>query len=220
MKTRFDELLPFYVNGTLDADDRAWVEAWLREHPKSEAELRWYESLRAKLIEDAPAVSSEVGMERALQRIRTEGPAPQRARRAATPSLLERLRDWLSLALPQPMLRPVLAGAVAVVALQLAVIGGLLLERDDSSSEIRALRGAVTDTKGPYFKVNFKAEAREADIRLLLVETRASLAGGPGQLGDYYLRVPEAQFDDSARKLKQSAIVDAVAVVDALPARP
>ena len=59
MKARFDELLPFYVNGTLPADERAEVEAWLREHPKAEAELRWYESLTAKLKEDVPAVSSD-----------------------------------------------------------------------------------------------------------------------------------------------------------------
>jgi hypothetical protein len=111
----------------------------------------------------------------------------------------------------------VLAGAMAVVALQVAVIGGLLAERDDSS-EIRALQPSVTE-HGPYLKVNFKAEAREADIRMLLVEVRGSLAGGPGQLGDYYLRVPESRLDESERKLKQSGIVEQVAVVDALPAR-
>ncbi len=216
MKARFDELLPFYVNGTLPADERAWVEAWLREHPKAEAELRWYESLSAKLKEDVPAVSSEVGLERALHRIHTEGPAPQRARRAATPSLLERARDWLAGLVPQNALRPALAGALAVVVVQVAVIGGLV-QRDDTS-EIRTVKAAVTD-HGPYLKVNFKADAREADIRLLLVEVRGSLAGGPGQLGDYYLRVPETQLDDSARKLKQSSIVEQVAVVDALPAK-
>ena len=31
--TRFDELLPFYVNGTLSATDRAWVDGYLDEHP-------------------------------------------------------------------------------------------------------------------------------------------------------------------------------------------
>ena len=29
MKSRFDELLPFYVNGTLAEGDRAFVETWL-----------------------------------------------------------------------------------------------------------------------------------------------------------------------------------------------
>ena len=219
MKSRFDELLPFYVNGSLSDADRAWVDAYLHEHPAALAELNWYRSLQTKLREDVPAVSSEVGLERALRRIRTEGPAPQSARRAAAPSLLERLRDWLSTIVPQPMLRPAFAGALAVVALQTAVIVQLVIERDDESSQLRAIQGSVVD-KGPYLKVNFKADAREADIRMLLVEVHGSLAAGPGQLGDYYVRIPEPQLAAVTDRLKASGIVDGVAVVDALPARP
>jgi len=92
-------------------------------------------------------------------------------------------------------------------------------ERDDDSSLMRSPRPTAVVDQGPYLKVNFKGEAREADIRMLLVEVHGSLAAGPGQLGDYYLRVPAAQADAVAGKLKASAIVDAVAVVDALPAR-
>ena len=219
MKSKFDELLPFYVNGTLADADRALVEDWLREHPKAAAELGWYQSLQTRRREDVPAVSSEVGLERALKRIRTEGPAPEHARRATLPpSLLAHVREWFASLLPQPMLKPAFAGALAVVALQAVVIVQLLGERDDVS-EIRAVQGSVAD-KGPYLKVNFKADAREADIRLLLVEVNGSLAAGPGQLGDYYVRIPEAQLAAVTGQLKASGIVDAVAVVDALPPRP
>jgi hypothetical protein len=219
MKSRFDELLPFYVNGTLSDSDRSWVDGYLREHPTAAAELNWYRSLQQRLHEDVPAVSSEVGLERALKRIRTEGPAAQGARRAAGPSLVERLRDWVSAIVPQPLLRPAFAGALAVVALQTAVIVQLVIDREDDSSQIRALQGSVVD-KGPYLKVNFKADAREADIRLLLVEVHGSLAAGPGQLGDYYLRIPAPQLAAITDRMKASGIVDDVAVVDALPARP
>jgi len=218
MKPRFDELLPFYANGSLSADDRAWVDDYLRAHPAARAELQWYESLQTRLREDVPAVSSEIGMERALRRIRADRSASQGAREAAASSSLDRLRTWLAGLLPQPMLRPAFAGAMAVVALQTVVIATLVVERDDSS-EIRALRASVVE-KGPYLKVNFKADARETDIRLLLVAVHGSLAAGPGQLGDYYVRVPEQQLPASSEKLAASAIVDAVAVVDALPARP
>jgi hypothetical protein len=218
MKPRFDELLPFYANGSLAADDRAWVDDYLRAHPAARAELQWYESLQTRLREDVPAVSSEIGMERALRRIRADRSASQGAREAAASSSLDRLRTWLAGLLPQPMLRPAFAGAMAVVALQTVVIATLVVERDDSS-EIRALRASVVE-KGPYLKVNFKADARETDIRLLLVAVHGSLAAGPGQLGDYYVRVPEQQLPASSEKLAASAIVDAVAVVDALPARP
>ena len=218
MKPHFDELLPFYVNGTLSTADRTWVEGYLNEHPTARAELQWYESLQTRLHEDVPAVSSEIGMERALRRIRAENPAAHRSRRPAAPSPLERLRDWLASIVPQPVLRPAFAGALAVVAVQTVLIATLVVERDDSS-EIRTLRASAVVEKGPYLKVNFKADARETDIRMLLVEVHGSLAGGPGQLGDYYIRVPEQQLPASNTKLTASPIVDSVAVVDALPAR-
>jgi hypothetical protein len=205
MKQRFDELLPFYVNGTLPETDRNWVEAYLREHPKSAAELKWYESLQSRLREDVPAVSSEVGMERAMKRIRGERVQKTAARPAPSASTWgERAREWLAALLPQPVLRPVLAGALVVVVAQAVVIANLATESDDSS-EIRATTLPLT--------------AREADIRFLLVEVNGSLAGGPGQLGDWYVRIPQAQLDAVTAKLKASGIVEAVAPVDALPIR-
>ena len=220
MNTRFDELLPFYVNGTLSEADRAWVETYVREHPKAAAELHWCRSLQTKIREDQPAVSSEVGMERALSRIRSEGPAPQLARRAAQASVMDKLRDWFASLVPQPMLRPAFIGAMAVVALQTVVIVQMAGNSDDDAGQIRAIPGKSVLEQGPWLKVNFKAEAREADIRMLLVETHGSLAAGPGQLGDYYVRIPAAQVAAVSDKFKASGIVDAVSVVDALPARP
>jgi hypothetical protein len=216
MKAKFDELLPFYVNGTLSEADRAWVEDYLRQHPGAAAELHWYESLQTKLREDLPPVSSEIGLERAIQRIRKEGSAPQLTRRAAGPSLVDRLRDFFASITPQAVLRPALAGALAVVALQAVVI--VQMADEDDATQLRAIQGSLAE-KGPYVKVNFKPDAREADIRLLLVEVHGSLAAGPGQLGDYYVRIPESQLAAVTDKLKASGIVDAVAVVDGLPAR-
>lgn len=218
MKSRFDELLPFYVNGTLNEADRAWVDEYLREHPTAGAELRWYESLQTKLREDLPPVSSEIGLERAMQRIRAERPAP--ARRDSGPNFIDRLRDFFSSITPQPLLRPALASALAVVVVQAGFIFHLAGQNEDDSSELRALKATSVMEKGPYLKVNFKPDAREADIRLLLVEVHGSLAAGPGQLGDYYVKLPAAQLNAGGSKLKASAIVDSVAVVDALPVRP
>jgi len=180
-KDKFDELLPFYVNGTLNEADRAWVDEYLREHPKASAELRWYESLQTKLHEDVPAVSSEVGLERAMQRIHAERPAPKAARGL---SLYERLFAFFQSITPQPVLRPALVGALAVVAVQAGIIFHIAGVNEDESSELRALKASTVVDTGPYLKVNFKPDAREADIRLLLVEVNGSLAAGPGQLGE------------------------------------
>ena len=217
MKSRFDELLPFYVNGTLPEGDRSFVETWLHEHPGSMAELSWYRSLQDRLHADVPAVSSEVGLERTMARIRAERGAEAGARTPPATSFGERARAWLAALLPQPVLRPVLAGALVVVMAQAVVIANLSGERDEST-ELRAVRPTVVE-QGPYLKVNFKADAREADIRMLLVQVNGTLAGGPSQLGDWYVRIPEAQIGRVADTLKASPVVESVARVDALPVR-
>jgi hypothetical protein len=226
MTTRFDELLPFFVNGTLDEADRTWVEAYLREHPAAAAELAWFRSLQARLQEDVPAVSSEVGMERALRRIHGAAPAAERSRHAAAPSdaaapsVFVRLRDWLAAIVPQPVLRPALAGALALVAVQSVVIVQLAGAPADDATQLRNIPGSAVVDAGPYLKVNFKGDAREADMRLLLVQVHGSLAAGPGQLGDYYVHVAPEKIAPVTDVLRASSIVDAVAVVDGLPARP
>ena len=217
MKDRFDELLPFYVNDTLEEAERAWVDTYLRDHPKSAAELQWYHTLQDTMRRDAPAVSAEIGLDKVMARIRGER-APARTAAKAGPSITERLREFFSSITPQPMLKPALAGALAVVVVQGIVIANLATQPDEGS-EIRAHRPTVVDP-GPFLKVNFKADAREADIRMLLVEIDGTLAGGPGQLGDWYVRIPESRITAAADKVKSSTIVDGVARVDALPVRP
>lgn len=214
MKDRFDELLPFYVNGTLNENDRAWVDTYLREHPKSAAELQWYRALQETIERDTPAVSAEIGLDKVMARIRAER-VPARQRKA--PGLGERLREFFASITPQPVLKPALAAALAVVVVQGVVIANLAT-RPDESTEIRAQRPTMVDA-GPFLKLNFKADAREADIRMLLVEIDGSLAGGPGQLGDWYVRIPEARIAAAADKVKASPIVEGVAQVDALPER-
>ena len=217
MKSRFDELLPFYVNGTLGADDRAWIETYLREHPPAANELHWLRSVQTMTLEEAVPASSEVGLERAMQRIRGERAAAAPPRAAL--SLVERVRDWLSRLVPAPMLKPALASALAVIALQTVVITSMVGEPEDTSP-IRTPKPINVTEQGPYLKLNFKPDASEADIRMLLIDVQANLASGPGQLGDYYVRVPASQIDGVTARLGASAIVEGVAVVDALPAWP
>ncbi len=215
MKTKFDELLPFYVNDTLDTADREWVDAYLREHPKSAAELQWYRTLQDTMQRDTPAVSAEVGLDKVMARIRGER-APARSAARKAPGFGEKLREFFAAITPQPLLKPALAGALAVVVVQGIVIANLA--GTDDSTEIRAVQPTVVDA-GPFLKVNFKADAKEADIRMLLVEINGSLAGGPGQLGDWYVRIPEARIAAAADAVKASPIVDGVQRVDALPER-
>ena len=107
------------------------------------------------------------------------------------------------------------------MAVQAVVIVQMAGQRVDDNSLIRTVpvTGGTVD-QGPYLKVNFKGEAREAEMRLLLVEVHGSLAAGPGQLGDYYVCIVTPDRSSVANKLRASGIVDAVMEVDGLPPRP
>lgn len=213
MKQRFDELLPWYVNGTLSEQDRAWVDEYLSAHPESRAELEWYRSLAHKLHESAPAVPETIGLARTLTLIR--GDRPTTSERVS--GLLNRLGlgSLLEAMGPRPGLA--LAG-VALVAVQGVAIVGLMRSADDSAAELRSLRATVTD-EGPLLRLNFAPDAKEADIRLLLVSVGGRVVGGPSQLGDWYVAVPKGQEEAAARKLGGQPGVQAAVLVPGLPPR-
>ena len=201
---RFEELLPWYVNGTLEAEDRAWVEQYMKDHPEVRAELEWFGSLQRRMHENAPTVPATIGLARTMHLIRGD-----------RPTLAERISAFFG----GFALRPAYALAgVAALAIQGGVILNLIGDAKDDASEIRTLRASQV-TEAPMLKVNFAPDAKEADIRHLLMSVQGSVAGGPGQLGDYYIRVPGEQLDAAAAKLKADPIVQAVAVAPGLPPR-
>jgi hypothetical protein len=233
----FEAMLPFYVNNTLEPAGRAAVEAYLTAHPKAAGELGFHQALQARLRAEVPAVSSEVGLDRVMARIRAEAPKAAKAAKAAArqPSFGERLKAWLGLETSGAgggmsvsggggrggaLLKPALAVAVGVIALQFLFIAGMIGGAPREHAMVRGASGPMAALQGPFLKVNFKPDAREADIRLLLVQVHGSLAAGPGQLGDYYLALPPGALPAAEQQLRASPLVDGVAVVDGLPARP
>ena len=89
---------------------------------------------------------------------------------------------------------------------------------ENDANEVRALKASVAK-EGPMLKINFAPDAKEADIRHLLMSVQGRLAGGPGQLGDYFVVVPAGKEAAIADKLKSNPIVQAVALAPGLPPR-
>jgi hypothetical protein len=204
MKARFNELLPWYANGTLGEADCAWVDQYLAEHPEARAELDWYHSLAARLQESAPVVPETIGLARAMRLINGD-----------QPSFAERVSAFLA----SFGMRPAAAfAALAILAMQGGVIINLMHSAGDDASEIRALHAQVTD-EGPILKINFAPDALEAQIRHLLMTVQGRLVGGPGQLGDYYVVVSKGKEEQIARQLRSDPIVIAVTVAPGLPPR-
>jgi len=201
---RFNELLPWYVNRTLSEEDRAWVERHLAEHPEARAELDWYGSLQSKMQENTPAVPATIGLAKVMRLIQGD-----------RPTIAERISAFFG----DFGMRPAMALAgFALVAIQGGVIFNLMIDAQDVESEIRALKATRVE-EGPMLKVNFAPDAKEADIRYLLMTVHGNLAGGPGQLGDYYIRVPAGKEAAIAEQLKANPIVQAVALAPGVPPR-
>jgi hypothetical protein len=230
MDRQFLELLPWYANGTLSDADRARVEDVLRSDARAGTELAWLQQLQQRVQADIPEVSDEVGLERTLRRIHADAAAekvaveradaarqigaaaPKRqAPRAA--SLSEGLRNWFD----GWRLSPAFAVAALVVVVQSGVIFKLSTGENEYE-QVRAIRGAAAPS-GQLFRVAFKPEAKESDIRLLLVAVQGNIESGPGQFGDYYVRVPADTALDAGSKMKGAPIVEAVLTVEAVPPR-
>jgi hypothetical protein len=72
---RFNELLPWYVNGTLDAADRTWMDKYLQDHPRARQQLRWEQLIHEDVRRDSINVSEEIGLDKAMARIHSEASA-------------------------------------------------------------------------------------------------------------------------------------------------
>jgi hypothetical protein len=204
MNERFEELLPWYANGSLGAEDRAWVESYMAQNPEARSELDWYRSLQERVQENAPAVPATIGLGRAMRLIQGD-----------RPSLAERIGAFFG----NFGMRPAYAmAALALVAVQGGVIMNLLGDVRENADEIRALH-AVRVEEGPMLKVSFAPDAKETDIRMLLVQVRGELAGGPGQLGDYYLRVPAGTEAAALARVQSAPIVQTASLAPGVPPR-
>jgi hypothetical protein len=207
-QARFQELLPWYANGSIGADDRAFVESYLVAHPASQSELDWYRSLSARLQDNAPAVPATIGLAKAMTLIRGD-----------RPTLSERVGGFFESIFGSGGLRPAMALAgLAVIAVQAGFIFSVVNDAKDEAAELRALK-ATTVVEGPMLKINFTPDAKEADIRFLLLSVQGSLAGGPGQLGDYFVRVPAGKEEAYAAQIKAAPFVQSVVLAPGIPPR-
>jgi len=168
-----DELLPWYVNGTLGGDEREMVVRHLEACVRCRDEVASLEALRAQIRSEEIGAPGELGLRRLMRDVASE----RRARHGQR-------RWWVPVAA---------AAAVLVIAVQGVMLMNLPPAHDTGIVPLGAEQAAGV------IQLRFHATASEAEIRAALQSVDAVLVGGPGALGIYYIRLRGADGTDPAR---------------------
>jgi hypothetical protein len=212
---KFSELAPWYVNGSLNDADKAWMDSYVRSHgDQATTELIAWGTLQTQAKQTTAPLSTDVGLDKALARIHAQKSMTRSAK--VQPSALQRFSTWLfgSGNAGLAKFSPALGIALAVIALQAVVIGKGVVSGPDYT-QVRGAKKGLAD--GPLLRVNIKSDAKENEIRLLLIDSGALIIAGPTHLGDYYIKVAADRVEQTKIRFQISKVVDAVSVVASLP---
>jgi anti-sigma factor RsiW len=194
-------LLPWLVNGTLDADAAARVQAHVERCALCRDDIARLDAMRELLR--APALVEHAphgGLRKLMARV--DGAAAIDA--AAPPS-----RAPVPVAESPPRDRPALRGAArwlaAAVALQACVIAVLVvlaLPRPEAPAAYRTLTAPAAD--GPRLRVVFAPATTLAELQDVLRAHRLVAVAGPSEAGLFTLalQAPATERDDAVARLR------------------
>jgi len=172
-----EELLPWYVTGQLEREEREMVE----QHLSSCAHCRRQLAFERRMVDEFAALSPEIDTGWARLKQRIEPPRPM-ARRE---SLWDKVARDAS-ALWETLSRPAVA-ALATAQLAIIAIAGYAVSLSQESYQ--ALGSAPLPQSANVIAM-FHADTTESQLRGLLQTNDASLVGGPTSADAYLLQVP------------------------------
>jgi hypothetical protein len=191
------QLLPWYVNGTLEADEAAMVEMHLAECAECRADLAAEQALSREVT--ALPLDVEHAWSMLSDRIDAAGPP----RRLAEPVPFLRRKVAIGWALGGPL------AAAAAVAFAVAVVPGA---PSPAGETYRALGSAPTAAPGNAL-VMFRPDARDSDLRAALTKAGARIVDGPTASGAYVVRIApagRAQALDGLRATSQIVLAEPI----------
>jgi len=194
---RSEVLLPWYVNGTLDAAERAFVESHVAQCERCRADIV---RLRA-IAEEVRELDVDPDRDLALDRLSV------------------RLDGADAVGIPLPPVPPRRRGLSALwddarvlrmlVVLQVGALGalGAIGLRTVPEIEYRTLAAPAASTDRGRLIVAFDSAQPEIAIRRVLVAADARLVDGPTGDGLYVIEVAAARASAVAEQLRQSSAV-------------
>ena len=218
------DLLPWYVNGTLSRPEHEEVGAHLAVCADCAAETGLLQSVSSAVKDSNERLPSpsDNQLDALLSRIKKGEAAGLRRRLGA------RLKEWWE---PLPAFAKWALVAQAVAVITLACASAVLLRRanlleaealrdrqrvggpeamptqDGQEIRYKALSGQQEEAAGPVVKITvvFREDATEKEIRELLKVIKATIVSGPSPVGFYVLSIAVPP-DSDARKVTDEAL--------------
>jgi len=182
LHARTQGLLPWYVNGTLDAAERAAVDAHLAQCEECTADVRREQALAVQIAE--LGIDTDHGWDKMRERMTRLPP------RASAPVRLLR--------------RPVSFGWVvgAQLAAAALILAVLLPNRQDNPAPTYHVLGAAPTARGGNLLVQFGPEVTTRQVQAALARVDARIVDGPTVTGAYVLHVTETGRPAALKQLR------------------
>ena len=231
---RLQEVLPWYLNGTLTEEDRVWVEQAVGAADTGDDIRRQLELDRrvaAAFEQKVAEVPADIGWARLMQQVRADAAPPLAAQSLHGPGLSEGPRaprhetsgeSWLQRLsrLIAPAMSPRLGLALAVLVVAQAVAIGVLLGGREAGGpdtvEYRSVGGAAPVVA---IRALLNEAITEKALREALSAAGASIVDGPNRLGEYWIVTNAGDPEAVAASLRQAGVIATYVIDHRLPAR-
>lgn len=198
-RMRFEEFLPFQINGSLGSDDAAFMQQYLANHPQMHNEVSFVEALRSAIKETGETRAADAGLSRLLNEFRSLHKRP---------SFIERIRleclNW--------GLTPAFAIAATVILIQ-----SIMLTQYQLPSPEVQYRGLSSQRQAmPNLKITINPKSNYAELVDILRQTGCRVVSGPSETGELWVAFDEPQKTEQIRRtLLDSGLVDDAIVTSA-----
>jgi anti-sigma factor RsiW len=182
-----EQLLPFYLNGTLDSAEKSQVKQALKQDLHLQQELALLQKLQQQTKQQAIPISpGEMGMKRLQRSFKDE---PNLASPKTTPS-----KAWQFTAIAASLLLVVQTATTLLPSGQYQAAGG------DTHLQRQGFTIAAT----------FSLDVSEQQIRQLLIQHQIVIIDGPSALGVYHLLVTHKPNDTLEQLKLRQDIFDSI----------
>jgi hypothetical protein len=191
MDEKFEHWLPWYVNGTLGANERAEMDRYLANNTDAQRDVALFQKAASTLIAQSNSVSVNIGLDKAIAKNRASSPyivgqSSSRLDGNANENLFSSIRNWFGAS----WLQPAFVLALTVIGVQLFILTRGSEEMQMRGMPTSATAGSARAVDAAYLRIAFNPTATEGELRVLLAASQANVVAGPGVDGEYVVAVP------------------------------